>query len=463
MIYGMFLYKTKARRSDALAVKNINRAILENSAEAWEWDYTERNMLEFDAERVKREVLERLTADGASLCKAEVRYTPNNIGYIHVVTSYENAERVLTVAVSVAVENGLAVFDVEMNRTVFLPELYRNRYVSMRLRAQLLNGLIVRTQRPVYHLRRLELTSDDFNSSCSYVVTLSKDGSSLEERTARFYELLKSNLSNEERLETADRCFTVRGDGYAITYCVEGYKKSADRLGCIEDGSACAVLMKRMPCEIALKQCDRLTARERDDVYARMRFIDWVIKYPNPAERFAASVDLAKQLRKCKFRIAIRNVGPYGSNVVFHLVDKSTLRVSALAMEEESASFILPIVETVYPYIYQRYYSPNHLPCAMMEDILNRVKAVRETVISGRYDEELEMLSRRFNLYELAEYKDGNYFHEDNAMIQNDRMGFIRKRRFEIARLYDIFISWVEDQIKYCWDYDSVTFNIEGP
>ena len=343
----------------------------------------------------------------------------------------------------------------------------------MRMRAQQLNNAIMQTQKPIWRLRRLDLFNAKHTHTCSYVVTIEKDSSSFEERTSKFYEMLKSNVLTTESLSTSCKCFTICGEGYEITYCLEGYKKSADKIGYVEDARICTELMRRMPSEVAAKQFKNFEEWEKIDICDRMKFSEWINCYPNPADRFVASINLAKQLRQEKFDITLSAIGSYGAEVIFHVTeDRWTIddpqQISVLKVPEEWASYILPIVETVYPYIYQRYdLTCNHLPGDMIFDILENMKKLKVMLVNDTYNETIIALSKKFDLYAFAKgdkKNSGEYYNQEALdKMRKNRMEFIFDHRYDIARLYDIFIYWAEKQLE-CYEHSSdLMINIQGP
>ena len=463
MRYRIYLYRTTAAHKGALCIDIVNRAVSQDSKFDWEGNSADKFMLNFDAERVKDEILTRLTVNGDKLCRAEVLYSPQNkIEYIYIATSYETAKNVLTEVNAVAVNHELIMYDAEMDRAFYTTDLYCKPYVTMKLRSKQLNNLILQTQQPIRRLREIDFTSEESMHSCSFVITFIKDGATLEERTLNFYETLKSNLLKDEELHTGFECFTVCGDEYEIIYCLEGYKNCADKIGYMENGVPCTSLVKRMPCELAVKQCEALEKCEQRDVYARMRFSEWINRYPNPAERFVASVNLAKRIRREKLDIAVSSIGYYGSQILFHVavdeyVAEEPQRISVLKIEEDTASFILPVLEMVYPYIDARYYTINHLPAEMMTDIVEKIKEIRKRIVNNTYDEKAFSIYSRSCLWALEDAS------EDDELKYTDPNKFIYNHRYKIARLYDIFVSWVEDQLEYYGGRDGLMFNIQGP
>ena len=156
-------------------------------------------------------------------------------------------------------------------------------YSSMRTRVRALNELIMQSDKDIWRFRRLFITSN----SSSYVLILRKNSTSLIQRTEWFYNLLQSSLQSDELLSTANECFTICGQGYDVTYCVEGYKESSDKICFIEEGVACTRLMRRTPALIAFKQTQALKEIHQIQMQGLMASEEWVEKYPNPAERFA--------------------------------------------------------------------------------------------------------------------------------------------------------------------------------
>lgn len=472
MRYEMFLYKTTAFFKDAPCINIINRAISKNSKNDWEGNGADGCMVSFNAEDIKCEIIERLTANGNSLCKAEVRYSPiHKIAYIYVITSYEIAKTVLNEVNYVSVNHELVLYDAEMERTFYTTDLYCKKYSMMRLRAQKINLLIQQSQKPILHLRRLDITNGKRIKSCSYVVTLRKNNEPFKSRVQNFYELLCSNLIEGEELFTENKCFAICGYGYEITYCLEAYGKCADKIGYIEDGTANYELIRRTPYEVALKQCAALGRLESSDVYDRMRLTEWLRKYPNPAERFVASVNLAKRFRREALGISLSCIGSYGAEVVFRVVEDKyntddSFEISMLRLEEETASFVLPIVEIFYPYIYQRYYlTENHIPREMMGDILNKIDEIKALIVKDLYNDKIASIIEKFDLYALVRKSDDDsqsyYNAEDYEMMTNDRMKFIYENRYRIAKIYDVFSSWAQEQLE-SYDMDMM-FNIQGP
>jgi len=198
----------------------------------------------------------------------------------------------------------------------------------------------------------------------------------------------------------------------------------------------------------------------KDDINDRMRFREMEQKYPNPADRFVKSVNISKQLQKEVFSIDYSSVYFSGSYILFHIVENKYSNdkenISALKIETESASYILPFIEDIYPYIYKRYYSENHIPTEMWGEILVRLKSAKKMILTDTYNPELLPYIERFNLFVLSTDN------KEDLKIRENPMQFLHKHRHKVAHLFDIFIKWSEAQL-WCYGYEERMFNIEGP
>lgn len=468
MRYRIFLYKAKESAWGTPSAEEICAAITADSLGAWSESRAEAELLPLDGETVRRDLLAALTEDGQTLCKVTVYESPKERKpYLAVSTSYALAERVLKAAHTVALRYDLVLFDGETGRTFAPSDLYCRSYVTMRLRAQKLNERIRASGLPLHSLRRLELTNGIRRKSCAYAVTLKKSERPFEEETQAFYTLLKSALEERELLSTAFRCFTVRGNGYEVTYCLEGYGKCADRIGYLEDGEPRSDRIGRTPTEVALKQCGEFDGGAREDVFLRMRFDEWVDRYPNPAERFSASLNLGKSLRKFPFGVRIGGIGPYGSQVLFHRkaderheIDPQT--VSVLKIDDGAASFLLAVLKTIDPQINPSCFCHTlDLPAEWATEFFGRIRETRDLLLHDPQNENLRAVTDAFDL--------GSAFWSSKSIAApkedcaEDRAAFLDRHRYEIVRLYDVFLAWAEEQFASYELCDGIALRIWGP
>ncbi|MBQ2756365.1 MAG: hypothetical protein IJF27_06795 [Oscillospiraceae bacterium] len=456
MRYRLFLYKLNgAFNEDDYVVVRTNKCLRDN---CFKDEYTE----PFDGAKVKETILQNAVGEnGAPLCHAEVKYTPQKqCEYIYLSTSNAVAKKVLVAAYSAALEFGLVVYDVERKRT-FLGALFSNdAFAVMRLRAQKLNAKIRETQQPIWKKRMLEEVYDKECSRCSYLITLSKNEKSFEERTKSFYSLLRESLEEGERLYTRKRCFIIGSERYEIKFCLEGYKKNPNRIGFVKYGKPYTDLIGRMGGEAAFKWVEK---NNKTKVIAeRMQINELVSAYPNPSDRFVACVNIEKQLAKEKFDIRYGSTTERGSEIIFHaenVYDHGTGKISVLKIEEESATFILPIICDLYPYFGERYYlEENHIPSEMMADIIKRMEQIKKLILEDTYNEKLQPYIKCFNLFILEDTDTMEAF----EYVKNNETDVVHKHRGEIANFYDLFIRWAEAQMEF-YANDDLMFNIEGP
>ena len=463
MLYRLFLYKTTAVTGSAPAIGIINESLSTNSAQEWHDNEADDFLEEFDSQGVIKTIETLLTDPDTDFrkCKACTLFPPKplkQIPYIYVATSYKKVAEVLPKLHSIAADYDLALYDAETNKT-FYRDLIDRTFVTMRLRQQALHNEILSQMRPVWKIRKISSYADERDKSCTYVVTLKKDPKvSFEDRVSAFYQCLSNNLADDEELRCEDRCYKIVGQWYQITYTLEGYRKHANRIGY---KSSCTELLNRMSTEEAYAWMKVCSDTEVNDIFARMNFTEMVHAYPNPADRFAASVNITKWQRKQIFDIRYSGIGYYGSEILFHIVPDSFYRdgmnISVLKIEEESASFILPFVEDIYQDIYTNYYEENHLSLEMWERIINRLEKAKQLILHETFSSKLDPYVNRFNLFVLA-HSDADY-----EMVRNNERLFLFEHRYDVVYLYDVFIHWSKAQLEhYRWSGERM-FNIQGP
>lgn len=414
-------------------------------------------MQEFDTEKVKNSI-EKSTIDENNhpLCKINILHTPqNHIPYIKIFSSYEVIKNVLIEIHGIAAKYELQLFDAEAKRTFFKYDLYDKNFVNAKNRAAIINKAIQISVKSVWELKKIYFAKSYISYKSAYVVTLLKDKNlDLNDRIINFYDLLKSTLIEGEELYTNNRCFTIYGDGYQISYCLEAYKKSADRICYFENGEPQSRLNRRMSMHSALQYFDKLSQREKDVVLERMSFDEMTRAYPNPADRFVRSINISKELSKEKFDVRYVGIGEIG--FAFHRVpteeSNNSPEISCLKIDEDVASFILPIANDFYPYIYtERYYESNYIPKQAFERIIDRMKHLKKLILTDTYNSELNAYVESFDLWCLDPSYDRN----------ESKTDIVYRYRFDIAHLYDMFIAWGECQLEYC--SHSAMINIQGP
>lgn len=470
MLYRIYLYSSSAATGSAPAIGIVNAAVSTNSEKQWNGNEATHFMNSFDADAVICQIETELTDPITNKCKCHpmVKYPPkkyDQIGYIFIATSYAKAAEVLPRVHAIAAENNLVMYDAETNRSFYM-DLVDNTYLTLRNRQQELHQVILKEMKPLWNVRRINFFSEERDKGAAYVVTIRKDPkASFEERNEKFYKCLSQNLRGEEKLICEDQCYTISGKWYKITYVLEGYKKHPNRTGFVENGIPRVDLLHRMGADQAFRWMATCSDTEKSDIQKRMQFQEMMNAYPNPAKRFVESMKITKWQRKQVFDIRYSGFGYYGSEILFHVVAddfyKNAANISVLKIEEESASFILPFINDIYPDFYARYYlTSNHLSSEMWVRILDRLREAKKMILEDTFNPSLKPYIEKFNLFVLADHSDPKYWEKVNKT--NDAK-FVFEHRYEVAYLYDVFIKWSEAQLEVHGYCDDMMFNIQGP
>ena len=470
MLYRIYLYSSSAATGSAPAIGSVNSAVSTNSEREWRGNNAAHYMNSFDAAAVICQIKKELTDPATKKCKCHpmVLFPPKEFDqkeYIFIATSYAKAAEVLPRVHAIAAENHLVMYDAETDRSFYM-DLVDHTYLALRKRQQELHQVILEEMKPLWKVRRINHFSGERDKGAAYVVTIRKDPKvSFEERNKKFYQCLSQNVRGDEKLFCEDHCYLVSGQWYTITYVLEGYKKHPDRIGYVDKGIPRVELLHRMGAEQAYRWMSECSETEKTDIQKRMQFQEMMNAYPNPAQRFVESVKITKWQGKQVFDIRYSGFGYYGSEILFHVVEddfyQNAANISVLKIEEESASFILPFINDIYPDFYERYYlSRNHLSSEMWVRILDRLREAKKSILEDTFNPALKPYIECFNLFVLVDLSGPNDWEK---VKKSDDAQFVFEHRYEIAYLYDVFIKWSEAQLSahgYCRD---LMFNIQGP
>lgn len=369
-------------------------------------------MANFDTQRIAARI-RALVGEACHITAVKSPPAWGNAEYLCVVTSYACASAVLPYLYCVTTENDLVLYDAETKKT-FFRDLVDRAFLKAKLRVDNYKRMILEKMDPVWKIRKIGVSRTEESQDYAYVVTLKKDpGKSLSLRCADFYRYLGDQLEDGEELNTDDRCFTIVGQRYRISFCLEGYKKHPDQMGYYAQGRTQTKLIGRMGCEEGffwLKQ----NGIQLPAVLERMNFKELKRAYPNPAERFIASVKIQKWQSRSASYIRYCGIGPYGSEILFHVVPSEYYQdereISVLAVEEDNARPILSVVSQFYPYFWDRYYlEENHLPMEMWRDIVEAARKKREECMELRNFHDAQILDvfirwseAQFSLYQVT-------------------------------------------------------------
>lgn len=427
MLYRLYVYKTSATTAKAPAIGICNLAVSTNSENVWKLENAEDYMYDFNAIKVARELEDQL-GDKCRIYHLKSKPQYGGVEYLCIATSYAHAAEVLPYIHCVTASKDLVLYDAETKQT-FFRELINSTFITVKSRISDFTQAILSEMKPVWTIRKIGEFATDRDHDYCYVVTLRKSQTeNFKDRCKAFYDCLTTHLNQEEALDTSNECFTIRGKWYSISFCLEGYKKHPDQLGYFHQGHPKTKLIRRMGCEEAFRWVQQSNSN-LNTIMKRMNFRELERAYPNPADRFAKSVNISKWETRCGLGIRYCGIGFYGSEILFHIVPdeyyedqyRESRHISVLAVQEGIADPILSIVEKYYPYFSQRYYmEENHLPIEMWRQIVDDAKEKR------------------------SEY--------------------IKTPRYNHARLLEIFIQWSEAQLDlYELTGEGRMINVQGP
>jgi hypothetical protein len=153
-------------------------------------------------------------------------------------------------------------------------------------RIQQKNEYLLRNTKTIYRLRKIQDTRKDGKRLCAYVVSLVKSPPlTLEAQVQSFYENCKNMLLEDEILITENRCFKIVAESFEVTYCLEAWRKRADKIAYIENEQVKIEMLHRMGCEQAASLLKKLI---RFDPLEVVDSLSCLQKYTNPADRYAA-------------------------------------------------------------------------------------------------------------------------------------------------------------------------------
>lgn len=163
-----------------------------------------------------------------------------------------------------------------------------------------INNALLQSVKTVYRLRKIGYNVSDGRFIYAYAVSIVKTSPyTIEEQVMLFYDACKKLLSNNERLITDKKCFKIVSEEFEACYCIEAWRKNADKIGYIEDGRVMVEPLHRMSCE----QAAYIFKKHGVDPFGLLNTLEALQGYDNPADKYTA---LAK--KPYLFKEAIREV-----------------------------------------------------------------------------------------------------------------------------------------------------------
>ena len=166
-------------------------------------------------------------------------------------------------------------------------------YFRVKIEEKSINEQLLQSPFYIYRVRRLPSREGEK----AYVITLLKRTEiSVETRIENIYQFFRNALKPGERLETDYRSFRIVGKNYQLVYCIELYKRNANKLGYIEQDEVKTQYLMRMGCDLAFRWLNQHKL-SIDDSFVQNKITDdaFCLRYPNPADRFIAIINDYKE------------------------------------------------------------------------------------------------------------------------------------------------------------------------
>lgn len=152
-------------------------------------------------------------------------------------------------------------------------------------RVQQINDNLLQSIKSIYRLRKIQRDIVDNKPRYAYVISLAKSYPlSLEEQVLSVYNRLKSILFSDEILVAENKCFKIISDLYEVEFCIEAWRKSADKIAYIQNGEVVIELLHRMSCEKAAY----IFKKQRVEPFELLNTLKTLQKYKHPADKYCA-------------------------------------------------------------------------------------------------------------------------------------------------------------------------------
>lgn len=166
-------------------------------------------------------------------------------------------------------------------------------------RVQQINENLLQNIKTVYRFRKVQYDIVDNKPLYAYVISLAKSYPlSLEEQILSVYNHLKSILLTDETLVTENKCLKIISNLYEVEYCIEAWRKNADKIAYIQDGKVVIELLHRISCE----QAARIFKKHEVEPFELLNTLETLQKYNNPAEKYCALAKMPILLKEIHTR-----------------------------------------------------------------------------------------------------------------------------------------------------------------
>ena len=387
---------------------------------------------------------------------------------------YGNAQEVADALEMITHDQGLTLFDGEMNCETGIIKQEREKFIAARLAYRRYMTAIRRDYLPCKYVSYFKL-GECFCYGCGIIDTaVSVIRGDLhcgfKKLIERFHEVVRQTMRDGESMHCENGCFVVEGKGsaYRLRFVVEGPGKCPMYMGWVEDGEVRLEVLRRMGIYRTRKS---LGAYEEENIRSRLYFDENFStrgNWRNPADRFVDNYRISKQLEKNKLDIIYgRHPDRSHNEFVFYVYDRSptgwdSWRTSSFfTMPEEQVLPLLLILNRVVPdYWDEYYYEKFHFRKEETERILEQIKSVKFQMRKNPFSPLLEDISKMLLRSDFAwVYPDGKMAVRHD---EKEKREILFQNRFRIVALLDFFAGWLERQR----NNPNITFNgfyVQGP
>ncbi len=157
--------------------------------------------------------------------------------------------------------------------------------IGEKSRIQQINETLMGNVKQIYKLRKIWQDIEGGKPRCAYVASLARCfGHTAEDQARLFYEQLQATLTGKECLLTENKCFTVVSNEFEAVYCVELWRKNADKIAYVQDGKIVIEQIYRMSCE----QASAVFRKHKLQPLKLLSTMEEVKEYQNPADKYTA-------------------------------------------------------------------------------------------------------------------------------------------------------------------------------
>lgn len=166
-------------------------------------------------------------------------------------------------------------------------------------RVQQINEHLLNNTKTIYRLRKIQYDVIDNKLRFAYVISLAKSHPlSLEDQVLSVYNHLKSILLSDETLVTENKCLKIISNLYEVEYCIEAWRKGADKIAYIRDGEVVIEMLHRMSCE----QAAYIFKKHRIEPFELLNSLETLQEYRNPADKYCALAKMPILLKEIHTR-----------------------------------------------------------------------------------------------------------------------------------------------------------------